>query len=136
MFFYLLLKIFINCDGGGSNGWRVRLWKYELALLAEETGLEIHVSHFPPGTSKWNKIEHRLFCFITQNWAGKPLIDIQTTVNLIQSTTTEKGLTVRCEVDNGVYATGIKLDDDDFNKIDIEFVGPNLSWNYIIKGFK
>ena len=129
-------KIFINCDGGGSNGWRVRLWKYELALLAEETGLEIHVSHFPPGTSKWNKIEHRLFCFITQNWAGKPLIDIQTTVNLIQSTTTEKGLTVRCEVDNGVYATGIKLDDDDFNKIDIEFVGPNLSWNYIIKGFK
>ena len=87
-------RLYINCDGGGSNGWRVRLWKYELALLAEEISTEIHVSHFPPGTSKWNKIEHRLFCFITKNWAGKPLIDINTTVNLISSTKTEKGLRI------------------------------------------
>ena len=129
-------KLYINCDGGGSNGWRVRLWKYELALLAEETDLEIHVSHFPPGTSKWNKIEHRLFCYITRNWAGKPLIDINTVVNLISSTTTDKGLIVKCVVDTNKYPTGLKADDDVMDKVDIEKVGPNESWNYVIKGFK
>lgn len=129
-------KIYINCDGGGSNGWRVRLWKYELALLAEETGLEIHVSHFPPGTSKWNKVEHRLFCFITKNWQGKPLIDINTTVNLIQSTKTDGGLKVKCEIDENNYETGLKVNDEDFEKIDIERTGPNTSWNYIIYGLK
>ena len=129
-------RLYINCDGGGSNGWRVRLWKYELALLAEELGIEIHVSHFPPGTSKWNKVEHRLFCFITKNWAGKPLIDINTTVNLISSTKTEKGLTVQCEVDDNEYETGIKVLDDELERIDIERVGPNTYWNYIIRGFK
>ena len=129
-------KLYINCDGGGSNGWRVRLWKYELALFAEETGLEIHVSHFPPGTSKWNKVEHRLFCFITKNWQGKPLIDINTTVNLISSTKTETGLSVKCVVDNQIYQTGLKVSDDDFETIDIERASVNPSWNYVIKGFK
>lgn len=129
-------KIYINCDGGGSNGWSVRLWKYELALLAEETGLEIHVSHFPPGTSKWNKVEHRLFCFITKNWQGKPLIDINTTVNLISSTKTETGLEVKCVVDNQTYETGLKVSDKEFETIDIEKDDINPSWNYIIKGFK
>ena len=99
-------KLYINCDAGGSDGWRVHLWKYELAFLAEETGLEIHVSHFPPGTSKWNKIEHRLFCYISRNRAGKPLIDIQTVVNLIGSTTTKNGLKVRRVVDRNQYPTG------------------------------
>lgn len=129
-------RIYINCDGGGSNGWRVRLWKYELALLAQETGLEIHVSHFPPGTSKWNKVEHRLFCYITKNWAGKPLLDINTVVSLISSTTTGKGLTVKCVVDTNSYQTGLKADDEMMSNIDIEKVGPNESWNYIIRGFK
>lgn len=129
-------KLYINCDGGGSNGWRVRLWKYELALLAQETGLEIHVSHFPPGTSKWNKVEHRLFCYITKNWAGKPLIDVNTIVNLISSTTTSKGLVVKCVVDTNLYPTGIKADEDMMERIDIKKVGPNESWNYIIRGFK
>lgn len=129
-------RIYINCDGGGSNGWRVRLWKYELALLAQETGLEIHVSHFPPGTSKWNKVEHRLFCYITKNWAGKQLVDINTIVSLISSTTTEKGLTVKCVVDTNSYQTGLKADDEMMSNIDIEKVGPNESSNYIIRGFK
>ncbi len=129
-------RLYINCDGGGSNGWRTRLWKYELAIFAQETGIEVHVSHFPPGTSKWNKVEHRLFCYITKNWAGKPLIDINTIVNLISSTTTQKGLQVKCVVDTNTYQTGLKADDDMMSKIDIERVGPNESWNYIIRGFK
>ena len=129
-------SLYINCDGGGSNGWRIRLWKYELALFAQETDLEIHVSHYPPGTSKWNKVEHRLFCYITKNWAGKPLVDINTIVNLISSTTTEKGLKVKCVVDTNIYPTGLKADDEMMAKIDIEKVGPNESWNYIIRGFK
>ena len=129
-------KIYINCDGGGSNGWRVRLWKYELALFAEETGLEIHVSHFPPGTSKWNKVEHRLFCFITKNWQGKPLIDINTTVNLIAATKTKKGLNVKCVVDDNSYETGLKLDEDTYEKINITRDEINPSWNYVIKGLK
>ena len=129
-------RLYINCDGGGSNGWRVRLWKYELALLAEETGLEIHVSHFPTGTSKWNKVEHRLFCYITKNWAGKPLIDIDTIVSLISSTTTKNGLTVKCVVDTNTYPIGLKATYEMISRIDIETTGPNESWNYIICGFK
>ncbi len=129
-------KLYINCDGGGSNGWRTRLWKYELALFAQESGLEIHVSHYPPGTSKWNKVEHRLFCYITKNWAGKPLIDINTIVNLISSTTTAKGLEVKCVVDRNTYQTGLKANDEMMSRIDIEAVGPNESWNYVIRGFK
>lgn len=129
-------RIYVICDGGGSNGWRVRLWKYELAMLAEETGLEIHVSHLPPGCSKWNKVEHRLFCYITKSWEGKPLIDIQTTVSLIRATTTEKGLVVDCVVDENVYESGLKVPDEEFERIDVRYVGPHKGWNYIIAGFR
>ena len=128
-------RIYINCDGGGSNSSRSHQWKYELAKFAQETGLEIHVSHFPPGTSKWNKIEHRLFCYITKNWQGKPLIDIETTVNLIGSTTTTTGLKVICQVDDRHYDIAVKIPAQDLNNIDITRIGPNESWNYIIKGF-
>ena len=129
-------KLYVNCDGGGSNGSRVRLWKYALALLAQETGLEIHISHFPPGTSKWNKVEHRLFCYISRNWQGKPLIDIETTVNLIKSTKTESGLQVLCDVDENEYRNGIKIDDEVFEKISLIRDSSNPSWNYSITGFK
>lgn len=129
-------KLYISADGGGSNGSRNRLWKWELAKLAEETGLEIEVSHFPPGTSKWNKVEHRLFCYISKNWEGKPLLDIVTVVKLITSTTTQKGLKGACSVDNNTYEIGLKVDDKDLDKIDIDFLAPNKGWNYIIRGFK
>lgn len=129
-------QIYITCDGGGSNGSRVRLWKYELAKFAEETGLSIYVSHFPPGTSKWNKIEHKLFCYITKNWSGKPLIDIETVVCLIGSTTTKTGLKVSCQVDERNYETAIKVSDEDFTRIDMESNTICSSWNYCIKGFK
>jgi len=129
-------KIFITCDGGGSNGCRVRLWKLALAKLSERTGLEIHVSHFPPGTSKWNKIEHRLFCYISKSWAGQPLVDIKTVVKLIGSTTTTKGLKVTCVADENTYPRGIKVTDEEFAKINIEPIGDFGQWNYIIRGFK
>ncbi len=125
-------KIYITCDGGGSNSSRTWLWKANLQKLADETGLEVHVSHFPPGTSKWNKIEHRLFCYISKNWEGKPLYDIETVVNLISSTTTKKGLTVKCIVDNKNYEKGLKVTDEEKAKINITFVD-DMSWNYIIK---
>lgn len=128
-------KLLITCDGGGSNGCRVRLWKEQLAILAEETGLEIMVCHFPPGTSKWNKIEHRLFCYITRNWEGKPLIDIETVVNYISSTTTKTGLKVLCSVDPRIYETGKKVSDETMASIDLEPVGEFGKWNYKIKGF-
>ena len=128
-------QLYITCDGGGSNGSRIHLWKAQIAQLAEKTGLEIHISHFPPGTSKWNKIEHRLFCFISRTWAGQPLIDIETVIDLIGSTTTQQGLTVKCVLDNNEYPTGIKVSDEAYNNISIERVGPMPDWNYIIRGF-
>ena len=102
-------RLLITADGGGSNGSRVRLWKLELQRLADETGLEIAVCHFPPGTSKWNKIEHRLFSFISQNWRGKPLVSHEVIVNLIAATTTKTGLKVACELDRNSYPSGIKV---------------------------
>ena len=129
-------KLYITCDGGGSNGCRVRLWKYKLAELAEKTGLDIHVSHFPPGTSKWNKIEHRMFCYITKSWEGKPLIDIQTVVNLITGTRTKAGLKVNCVVDENIYERGIKVSDEEMASIDITPIGEFAQWNYAIHGFK
>ncbi len=129
-------KILIVCDCGGSNGWRTRLWKYQLAMLAEETGLELHICHMPPGTSKWNKVEHRLFCYISKNWAGKPLIDIKTAVNYITNTTTRSGLVVSCEVDYNQYEKAIKISDEQIETIDIERVGPYGEYAYIIRGFK
>ena len=126
-------RIYINCDNGGSNGSRLHLWKYELQQLADYTGLEIHVSHFPPGTSKWNKIEHRLFCYITKNWQGQPLVDIETVVNLISGTTTAKGLKVKCQVATNKYELKRKVTDEEFTKIQLfpcEILG---NWNYVIK---
>ena len=129
-------RLYITCDGGGSNGSRIHLWKAQIAELAETTGLQIHVSHFPPGTSKWNKIEHKLFCFISKSWAGQPLIDIETVIDLIGSTTTQQGLTVKCVLDENEYPTGIKVSDEDYNRIIIERIKPLAEWNYIISGFK
>ncbi len=125
-------RIFITADGGGSNGHRPWLWKHELARLAAETGLEIIVSHYPPGTSKWNKIEHRLFSRITQNWRGRPLETYQTIVNLIASTTTTTGLTVRCGLDPSLYPTKIKLTNQQKESIPLARHLFHGDWNYTI----
>ena len=125
-------KIYINCDCGGSNGVRRRMWKYQLQQFADRTGLEIEVSHFPPGTSKWNKIEHRLFCYISKNWQGKPLIDVQIAVDLIGSTQTTTGLKVICVRDDTEYELAKKVSDDDFESISIEKIGQFETWNYRI----
>ena len=126
-------SLLITADGGGSNGSRVRLWKIKLQEFADETGLSISVSHFPPGTSKWNKIEHRLFSFISQNWRGKPLISHEVIVNLIAATTTKKGLRVDCTLDNNSYPKGIKVTDDQMQSINIERNSFHGEWNYTIK---
>ncbi len=125
-------KLLITADSGGSNGARVRLWKVELQKLANETGLEISVCHLPPGTSKWNKIEHRLFSFISQNWRGKPLVSHQVIVNLIAATTTRTGLRVRAELDRGKYPQGIKVSKKAVNEIRLERDPFHGEWNYTI----
>jgi transposase len=125
-------RIFITADGGGSNGHRLWLWKHELARLATTTGLDIIVSHYPPGTSKWNKIEHRLFSRITQNWRGRPLETYQTIVNLIANTTTTTGLTVRCELDPNLYPTKIKLTNQQKESIPLTRHLFHGDWNYTI----
>jgi hypothetical protein len=124
--------LMITADGGGSNGSRVRLFKVELQNLADETGLALQVCHYPPGTSKWNKIEHRLFCHITQTWRGKPLISRQTVVELIASTTTKTGLTVRCELDIRTYPKGIKVTDAEMATLNINGDAFHPEWNYTI----
>lgn len=126
-------RIYINADGGGSNRPRGMQWKYQLQQIAELTGLEIHMSHFPPGTSKWNKIEHRLFCYITKNWQGKPLVDIETVVNLISSTSTKKGLKVRCVVDTNKYELKQKITDEQAESINLTECDQFGKWNYIIR---
>ncbi len=123
----------ITADGGGSNGSRVRLWKVELQKLADELGLTIAVLHLPPGTSKWNKIEHRLFSFISRNWRGRPLIDYRTIVELIGATTSTTGLTVRCELDENHYPAGIKIPDADMAELNIVRDNFHGEWNYTIK---
>jgi len=125
-------RLFITADGGGSNGARVRLWKLELQALSDELGIPISVSHFPPGTSKWNKIEHRLFSFISQNWRGKPLISHEVIVNLIASTTTETGLQVRAELDTGTYPAGRKVSEKEVSEIDFRRGIFHGEWNYTI----
>lgn len=125
-------KLMITADGGGSNGSRVRLFKVELQKLADETGLDLQVCHYPPGTSKWNKIEHKLFCHITQTWRGKPLISRQTVVELIASTTTKAGLTVRCELDTRTYPKGIKVSDEEMTTLNITGDKFHPEWNYTI----
>jgi len=125
-------KLLITADGGGSNGSRVRLWKTELQKYANETGMDISVCHFPPCTSKWNKIEHRLFSYITQNWRGKPLTSHEVIVNLIANTTTEMGLKVTCELNTNKYQKGVKISDEELSDVNIlknEFHG---EWNYTI----
>ncbi|MDI6617028.1 MAG: ISAzo13 family transposase, partial [Syntrophaceae bacterium] len=112
-------QLLITAGSGGSNGYRVRLWKVELQKLANETGLSISVCHLPPGTSKWNKIEHRLFSFISQNWRGKPLVSHEVIVNLIAATTTREGLRVQCQLDTGSYPTGIKVPDEEMAGVNI-----------------
>ena len=126
-------KILITADGGGSNGHRVRLWKTELQKLADETGLEISVCHFPPGTSKWNKIEHRLFSYISINWRGKPLISYEVIVNLIAGTTTEKGLKVKCMLDENEYPKGIKITKEEVEELGIIHDKFHGEWNYTFK---
>lgn len=125
-------EIYINADGGGSNGSRVRLWKTELQEFANETGKVIHVSHFPPGTSKWNKIEHKMFCFISQNWRGRPLKDMATIVQLIANTTTTKGLTINAKLDKNHYKKGIKISDEELKKINLQKNVFHGEWNYTI----
>jgi len=126
-------RLYINADGGGSNGSRNNLWKLELQNFADKTGLIIHVSHFPPGTSKWNKIEHRLFSYISKNWRAKPLISLSVMVNLIGATTTEEGLVVKANIDEKIYETGIKVTEEQKKNINIERDEFHGEWNYCIK---
>jgi hypothetical protein len=126
-------RLLITADAGGSNGSRLRLWKVELQKLADETGLRIAVCHFPPGTSKWNKIEHRLFSYITQNWRGQPLRSFQTIVNLIAATTTTTGLKVHAELNTEAYQAGIKISDEELAQVKIRRDKFHGDWNYEIQ---
>jgi hypothetical protein len=126
-------RLLITADGGGSNGYRLRLWKWELQKLADATGLSIQVCHFPPGTSKWNKVEHRLFSFITSTWRGEPLRDYETVVRLIASTTTVKGLSVTCRLDRRNYVAGRKVTDEQVARIHLTPQAFHGEWNYTIR---
>jgi hypothetical protein len=137
-------RIYVNCDGGGSNGTSRRAWKVGLQRLADETGLEVTVSHYPPGTSKWNKIEHRMFSFISMNWQGKPLVSVETIIELIETTTTKGGLTIRCQLDANRYETGTIVTDGMLGRVSIERRAPKdgedpdcsklmAAWNYTIR---
>lgn len=123
-------RLLITADCGGSNGYRVRLWRLQLQKLADELQMTIQVCHFPPGTSKWNKIEHRMFCHITKNWRGRPLISRQVVVNLIGSTTTRTGLHVQAKLDENAYPSGIKVSDEELATLAIERDKFHGEWNY------
>lgn len=125
-------RLVITADGGGSNGSRLRLWKHELQGLADETGLDLEVHHFPPGTSKWNSIEHRLFSFISMNWRAKPLVSYRVIIDLISATTTDTGLTVRCELDPHSYPKGIIVSDQEMAALNITRADFHGEWNYTI----
>ena len=125
-------RLLISADGGGSNGSRVRLWKWELQQLADETGLSMMVCHLPPGTSKWNKIEHRLFAWISQNWRGRPLVSYAVILKLIAATTTETGLTVQCQLDTNLYPAGRKIADEEMATLSIQPDSFHGQWNYTI----
>ena len=125
-------RLLITADGGGSNGWRLRLWKWELQQMADKTGLMLTVCHFPPGTSKWNKVEHRLFSFISSNWRGEPLRDYETVVRLIAGTTTAKGLTVTCHLDHRKYPIGRKISAEEFAQVKMKPDKFHGEWNYTI----
>jgi transposase len=125
-------SILITADGGGSNGSRVRLWKWELCRWAEETGLTVHVRHYPPGTSKWNKIEHRMFCHISENWRGRPLVDLVTIIYLISATRTTEGLRIRAAVDEFPYPTGQRITDEEMANLPITSCEFHSNWNYSV----
>jgi len=125
-------ELLITADGGGSNGSRCRLWKVALQELANHLEMPIHVRHFPPGTSKWNKIEHRMFCHITQNWRGRPLVSHEVIVNLIANTATRKGLKIKAELDPGSYPTGIKVTDEELSRIRLKRATFHGDWNYYV----
>lgn len=125
-------ELLITADGGGSNGSRCRLWKVALQELTVRLEMPISVCHFPPGTSKWNKIEHRMFCHITQNWRGRPLVSHEVVINLIANTTTKTGLKIRAELDRGNYPTGIKIDDAEMNALNLKLAPFHGEWNYTL----
>jgi hypothetical protein len=129
-------RILITADGGGSNGWRLRLWKFELQKFADQAGLGVAVCHFPPGTSKWNKIEHRLFSFISSNWRGEPLRDYETIVKLIAATTTAKGLKVTCRLDRRKYPTGRHVTTEEMKGVNLQRNKFHGEWNYVIRPSK
>jgi len=126
-------RLLITADGGGSNGYRLRLWKWELQRLADQTGLTLSIHHFPPGTSKWNKVEHRLFSFISSNWRGEPLLDYETVIRLIAGTTTAKGLKVTCRLDRRKYPVGCKVSDEEIASINMKPAKFHGEWNYVIR---
>jgi hypothetical protein len=128
-----MCELTITADCGGSNGARVRLWKVELQRFADETGLVLHIHHYPPGTSKWNRIEHRMFCHITQNWRGRPLTSRMAVVELIGATTTNAGLKVECQLDEGIYEKGVKVSNAEMESLAIEGNTFHPEWNYTIK---
>jgi hypothetical protein len=126
-------RLLITADCGGSNGYRVRLWRVELQKLADELGLVIEVCHFPPGTSKWNKIEHRMFCHITSNWRGRPLLSREVVIKLIGNTTTDAGLHIRSQLDDNHYAAGIKVTDAELASLALERDEFHGEWNYRLR---
>ena len=125
-------RLLITADGGGSNSSRNRMWKLELQRLADELGLKISVCHFPPGTSKWNKIEHRMFCHITRNWRGRPLVSCRVIVELIAATTTRAGLKIRSRIDDNEYPLGVKVSDERMKTLKIRRDGFHGDWNYTL----
>jgi hypothetical protein len=126
-------RLLITADVGGSNGYRVRAWKVELAKLAEATGLAITVCHYPPGTSKWNKIEHRMFSFITMNWRGRPLTSLRTVIELISATATTTGLTIQADYDSNWYPKGVKVSDAELAALRLKPHDFHGEWNYTIR---
>jgi hypothetical protein len=125
-------RLLITADAGGSNGYRVKLWKLDLAALAKETGLDITVCHYPPGTSKWNKIEHRMFSYISMNWRGRPLVSYRTIIELIAATTTTTGLTVRADEDLNFYEKGRKVSDAELAAVPLMRHDFHGDWNYTL----
>ena len=123
-------RVFICADSGGSNAARNRAWKYYLQQFSDQTGLEMVVGHYPPGTSKWNKIEHRMFSFISMNWKGEPLVSFETVVNMISATTTKKGLRIQAMLDPSVYETGVKITDEQMKQLNLQPHRRNPKWNY------
>jgi len=123
-------RLLVCADGGGSNGSRNRAWKYFLQHLADESGWEVTVCHYPPGTSKWNKIEHRMFSYISLNWRGQPLVSFETVIQLISATTTRTGLRIKARLDKRVYATGMKIGNAEMEKLNLRLHEQNPQWNY------